>query len=106
MRDAVCASNVRQALTGCTTTLRLLSLERRQLGRAPDMLAAGFGARPASASASPDQLTLELGQAAKYSQHQPAVRCRSVGHASARDRNPAPFRVIASSVLSKSRVDR
>ena len=40
---------------------------------------AGFRAKAALACPGHDQLTLELGQAAEHSKHQPAMDCRGIG---------------------------
>src|SRR6266849_7752515 len=106
MRHAIGAGDSRQAFTGFTARHRFLSLVWCQLRRAPHMDAASLGARPSLASASTDQLTLELGQAAKHRQHQSAVRRGGIGQASASDLKVAPALAMASRMLSKSRVDR
>ena len=47
--------------------------------------------RAALSGAAADQFEIELCQPVEHGQHQTPVRGRSVGHASARDRNPAFF---------------
>src|SRR5262245_17454650 len=51
---------------------------RRELRRTPELHALGLRTRTAIASARLDQLALELGQAAKHSQHQSTVRRRGI----------------------------
>ena len=70
-----------------------LALQRRQLGRTAKADAAGLGRAAAGARAFMDQLSLQLGNAAKRRQHEPALRCRRVRPRIAKGAKARPRRV-------------
>src|SRR4029079_4535025 len=79
--DPVRPRNVSLGFTGGEPFQRFSPLELIQLRRPAELYAAGLGALATSAGPSPDELTLELSQAAENRQHQPAVWGGVVGPA-------------------------
>src|SRR6516162_1452445 len=73
------ASDIGHRLAGDQTLQRLLALMWRHLARPTEAHAAILRTLASLASARADQLTLELGKAAKHREHQAAVRRRGVG---------------------------
>jgi hypothetical protein len=79
VRDVVGPAYFHQGVSGFPSRNGFLALVVRQFRLAAHNHPASFGALPAFASATADQFSLELGEAAQDRQHQPAVRSGRVG---------------------------
>ena len=77
----------------------------RQLPRAAEPDATLLRTLPALARPGHDQLTLELGQAAEHSQHQPAMGCCGIGPSILEALEAGATFADGSQTLSRSRVD-
>src|SRR3954469_6803520 len=78
MADVVRATDFRERLAGIASCQGLSSLMRGELGLAAHPNASSPRALSTFARPRADELAFELGQSAKYGQHEPAVRRRCV----------------------------